>query len=748
MTIDKTKAQGFAGRTRWTRARCSAVIKHKAWSLALPALLVFLLGWQSVILAGCTPLLSSQTSPSPSGDTGQSESGGTNSSNASSDGTGSQSTGQAGLDPAGILQSFAAAWESIDYASMYRLLTASAKAALSDAAFIDRYMSILGSIEAKNIVVTPADPETNPPASADHAVLGFSVTMDTLAGTLDIPNYRMDLIREDIGGRSVWGVDWSVRLVFPDLGETDKVRARVLYPRRGEILDRNGSGLAVNGQLINIGVVPAKFNSVKDEAIPQLSALLGISVEQVGKKLADATNPDWFYPLVTIPGDARDLSAQLTAIAGVQYQNIEGRIYPGGEAIAHLVGYVGAITAEELEKKADSGYTATDKIGKMGLEQVFEERLRGKNGGEIYISEAESSQIKVLLARQDPVHGETITLSIDLPTQQKIYDVMKQDKGAAAAINPVTGEILALVSSPAFNPNLLQTYVPDVVRASWNEPGTTFFTNRFKAGYAPGSVFKLVTAAIGLKNGTLNPDEGLSISGLHWQPDASWGNYQVTRVKDLGHAVTLHDGLLYSDNIYFAMQALRIGRDAFTKYSADFGFGEALPIDYPFYKAQLANQDLNSSVLLADSGFGQGEVQVSTLHIALFYSTLATNGDLMKPVLEIKGAFTPQIWHAQAIKAESVPLLRQALLDVVETPEGTGYTSPGAQTRMLGKTGTAELKKTLEDTEAQENGWFVAMNADSPQLTIAMIIEAVKGRGGSHYVVPLVKQAMDSILIG
>ena len=720
-------------------------MKHKVFSPApaLTLLLVLMLLIQSIFLGGCSVLDPSQTSGPDS-----SESGGSSGTQDSTGKTDTQTTGKPAQDPDAVLKAFAAAWESIDYAAMYRLLASSVKATVSESAFIERYMSILGGISAKNIQVAIDDPSANPPATQTDAVLGFSVTMDTLAGTLVIPNYRMNVILEEVNGRSVWGVNWSVQLIFPDLGETDEVKARVLSPHRGEILDRNGNGLAVNGQLITIGVVPAKFNAVKEEAIPQLSALLGISVEQISKKLADATNPDWFYPLVTIPSDARDLSAQLTAIAGVQYQDVGGRIYPGREASAHLIGYVGPITAEELEKHADAGYTAFDKIGKMGLEQIYEKRLRGESGGEIYITEAGSSQIKVLLARKEPVHGDTITLSIDLTTQQKIYEVMKLDKGAAAAVNPMTGEIMALVSSPSFDPNLLQTYVPDIIRASWNAPDTTFFTNRFKAGYAPGSVFKLVTAAIGFKTGTLNPDEQIAIAGLNWQPDASWGSYTITRVKDPERPVNLHDALLFSDNIYFAQQALRIGQDNFVKYGADFGIGEALPIDYPIYQAQLANKDLSSRVLLADSGFGQGEVQVSPLHVALYYSTLATNGDLLKPVMEIKGAFSPEIWHAQAVQSSAVPILRQALIDNVEMADGSGYTREPAVTRMLGKTGTAELKKDLEDLEAQENGWFVAMNIDDPRLTLAMLIEDVKGRGGSHYVVPLVKQAMDSILIG
>jgi penicillin-binding protein len=459
-----------------------------------------------------------------------------------------------------------------------------------------------------------------------------------------------------------------------------------------------------------------------------------------------ASNPDWFYPLVTLPADARELAAQLTAIPGVQYQKTEGRIYPAGAAAGLLTGYVGPITAEELAKYGDKGYSATDKIGKMGLEQVYEARLRGVKGGEITLVQGESGQIRDVIARQEAIDGENITVSIDTSVQASLYSSMAANAGAAAAVNPQTGEILALVSTPSFDPNLFQTYVPDTVQKSWNDAVKSSFTNRFKAGYAPGSVFKLVTAAIGLKTGLLDPAEALAISGLKWQPDASWGEYRVTRVKDIGRPVNLQDALIYSDNIYFARQALKIGRERFEAGAADFGIGTDLPIDYPFVRAQLSNAGLTRDVLVADTGYGQGEVLVSPLHIALFYSALATQGDIMLPVLELRGAVLPQVWQAQAIASRHVPVLTAALLQVVENPAGSGYTRTAYRTRILGKTGTAELKKSLDDTGAQENGWFVAMNVDTPRLTIAMIIEDVKGRGGSHLVVPLVKQAMDEIL--
>jgi len=648
-----------------------------------------------------------------------------------------------------VFDQFARYWMSDDYRSMYGLLSSDAQAAVSEEAFITRYQNIFSGIEASDLHVERIQTDESSPliiADEQSKLIPFSVQMNTLAGTVSLTDYQAELRLEDTTAGPHWRIDWSEKLIFPNMQSGDKVQAKVLNPQRGEIYDRNQHGLAVNGELISIGIAPGKFGPVHEEAIPLMAERLGISEEKIRSIFESADQPEWFYPIVTLPSGANDLAAELTQIDGVLYQKIQGRVYPAGEAAGLLIGYIGPITAEELAKREGQGYTPWDKIGKMGLEQVYEERLRGKRGGEIIIVDGESGQLKDIISRQEAVNGETITLAMDVTTQIKLYNQMKEDAGAAAAIDPVSGEILALVSSPSFDPNYLQTYVPDVVQESWNTAEKSYFQNRFKMTYAPGSVFKLITASVGLKAGVTIPDEALPIVGKRWQNSAGWGDYHVTRVKDIGRPVTLRDALVYSDNIYFAQQALRIGAETLEAGARLFGIGEPLPIDYPFYDSQLSNNGLGREVLLADTGYGQGEVLTSPLHIAIAYGALATDGDVMKPVLELKGDLA-SVWNRQAIPSEYVGLLTDILLENVESPEGTGYTNPAAAVRMLGKTGTAELKASYEDTEAEENGWFVAMSVDQPQCVIAMMIEDVKERGGSHYVVPLVKQAMDAIIL-
>lgn len=649
-----------------------------------------------------------------------------------------ETTDPAKEDALGVFEKYAAAWQDKNYEAMYRLLSHNAKDLIDEETYVNRYSNIFNGIKAERIQVLLLEHQER---DFEHTI-NFQVNMDTLAGYLELTEYRMKVVYEP--DDSDWRIEWTESLIFPYMQVNDQVRAHIISPKRGEVYDRHGRGLAINGELITIGIVPKSFIPVREEAVPLMAELLGISEDRINQIVDKATVSDWFYPLVTLSGDQNDLSVKLTSIDGVQYQRTSGRIYPGKESAGLLVGYIGPITAEEIGRHPDAGYSENDMIGKRGIELVYEKRLRGKNGGVIYLVDKETDNIIREIGRLDPITGEEIHLTIDLFIQEKAYMEMKEEKGSAAILDPRTGEILALISTPAFDPNVFQTYIPDEMRRIWNETDRGYFLNRFSAGYVPGSVFKFITAAIGLKYGSLDPDEVYDISGLYWQPNQTWGSYRVTRVSDNG-PVNLRKAMITSDNIYFAMIALETKLEHFEQGAADFGLGESLPLSYPFYRSQLSNAELDREILIADTGYGQGEILTTTLHMALIYSTLATEGNLIKPALELDQNRQDAIWKKNTVRAADVPLLRDILLQVVEDPGGAGYDNTYVSRRILGKTGTAELKARLDDEDSKENGWFIAMDADEDSLIIAMMIEDVKDRGGSRYVVPFVKRTMEAV---
>lgn len=656
--------------------------------------------------------------------------------------------------PSEALAAYLAAWQKLDFEAMYDRLTPEAQAKQTKEAFAERYRKIYDGIEAVNLTAEPVAPAPSPTTSASpegsadveltETSLEYRVSMDTMAGSIRFEHEaklkKTTLLDPEGKEEKKWRIDWEPSLLFPGMAEGDKVRVQKTRGERGEILDRNGNGLAMNGTAMQLGIVPGKLGDQPEATKAKLAQLLGIEAADIDKKLsAKWVKPDLFVPIAVV--DEEDLE-KFADVPGIDYQQKKIRAYPYGEATAHLTGYIGEISAEQLEKKKDQGYAVGDLIGKAGMEQVFEDRLRGSAGAKIFIASSDGRE-KEILAEQPAEDGETIRLTIDADLQTAMYNELKKESSTAAAIQPVSGEVLALLSTPSYDPNAFVRGMSDEQYKAWNDDPRHPFLNRFTKGYAPGSAFKLITAAMGLDTGTLDPAKKENISGLTWTKDASWGKYYVKRVHEV-NPVDLSRALIYSDNIYFAQAALRIGPEKFLEEAAKFGIGEDLPLEYPFRKSQLANDGLRGEILLADTGYGQGEVIMTSLHVALLYSTLVNDGSVVRPVLALNpdGETAPRLWKEHAMKPETAALLKQDLIEAVSKPDGVGHGAYIQGASIAGKTGTAEIKQTKEG-DGTENGWFVGFNAADPKLLAAVMVEGVQGKGGSAYVTPMVKRIFE-----
>jgi penicillin-binding protein 3 len=312
--------------------------------------------------------------------------------------------------------------------------------------------------------------------------------------------------------------------------------------------------------------------------------------------------------------------------------------------------------------------------------------------------------------------------------------------GTSSAIHPKTGEVLALVNSPSYNPNEYTLGISGETRKKWANDPKNPKMNRFKYTYAPGSTLKPVTAAIGLENGTLDPNDVMKVNGKTWKKGESWGNYHVTRVSAVP-SVNLEKALIYSDNIYFAQEALDLGQEQFVSGLKKFGFGEEVPVSFPFEKSTMGEEGM-TEIQLADSGYGQGKIQMSALHLGLSYTPFLNNGNLLAPKLD-QSKTDPAIWKENVISPETAKIIRDDLVKVVSSSNGTALEAYMPKMPLAGKTGTAELKKSKTDKNGMELGWFVAYNTEDPSLLVTMMIEDVKERGGSHYLVPKVKKVFE-----
>lgn len=636
------------------------------------------------------------------------------------------------------------------YGQMYEMTDLPDSGQIQKQDFIKRNKAIYQGMEIQNMKTKILSYQE------EEQIVRYETSFDTPAGNICFENEAF-FVKTEKGYR----LAWNDACIYPQLRADDKIRVTVQQAQRGKILDRNGSVLAGPGTASVAGIVPGKLEN-RDHAVSQIADLLEIKTEQIEKKLsAGWVRDDSFVPIKTLRKvEETDLMAQepdeevlkeqqrqqrLLEIAGVMISDTQIRSYPLGEAASHLAGYVQSVTAEDLEKHAGEGYTANSVIGRSGAEGLFEQELKGKNGCRIYIVDADGKETEELACKKAE-HGRNIRLTIDAGLQKDLYEQFQEDKGCSVAMHPYTGEVLALVSTPSYDNNDFILGLSDEQWKTLNEDVNQPMFNRFRQVWCPGSSFKPITAAIGLDTGAVDPYEDYGNVGLSWQKDASWGAYYVTTLHAY-EPVVMENALIYSDNIYFAKAALKIGAGQLKTSLLNLGFTQRIPFEIAMSKSRYSNtENIETEIQLADSGYGQGQMLINPLHLAGIYTAFCNEGNMIKPYLVWREDTRPQYWIKNAFSKETASLVCSGMQKVISDVHGTGYKAYRDDVVLAGKTGTAEIKAAKEDTSGTELGWFVVLTAektvDRPVLIVTMT-EDVKGRGGSGYVVEKQKQVLD-----
>lgn len=699
-----------------------------------------------------------------------------------------------------VLLAYMGRLNEADYTGMYELLDKETRRRVEKEAYLERHERIYGGIRAAQITCEIMDREEGPEVSEDGTVtLIYTQTMETIAGPIAFDN-QAELVLESGG----YKIRWTDSMIFPDLTETGSVRISSELPKRGQILDRRGRVMAGTGTAMSVGLVPGEM---EEDSVSRLAEVLDITEESIRNKLsASWVTDEMLVPIRTvekltdeelrseIQTDAiarkqlRDM--HLRDIPGIRMTDVEVREYPMKEITAHLVGYLQGITTDELNADTEGVYTSGSMIGKVGLESLYETRLRGTPGRKIRVISEDGDVLKVL-AESQAVDGEDIYTTIDLDLQQKIYEIYETDKTASVAMNPYTGEVLALVSTPAYDNNL---FVMGLTQEQWdllNDDPANPLVNRFRAVWTPGSSFKPVIGAIGVSSGVLDPDKNLG-SESSWQKDESWGNYYVTTLHAASPA-KLVNALTVSDNVYFAKAACELGSDLLENALDGLGFGGRIPFEIQMSISTYdAGGHIDSDIQLADSGYGQGSIQINPLHLGMIYSAFVNEGNMIRPHLELSEdqveaeAYAEQelldadgddpfgeaededsqetaeeyvdpwpelavtaeeeesglvldshYWRRRVFSPHACELINEALIRAVESGSGTGHAARVRGLTIAGKTGTAEIKESKDDLTGTELGWFAAYTPETPEeesLLLVTMVEDVKDRGGSGYV--------------
>ncbi|MDY2548780.1 penicillin-binding transpeptidase domain-containing protein [Enterococcus casseliflavus] len=557
------------------------------------------------------------------------------------------------------------------------------------------------SFKASGIEVTPNDKDS------DQFNFQYNGSLTTSLGELTELSYSGTITVADNEAK----IDWSPQLIFPGMEGQDKVSISVDNATRGEILDRNNEPLAENGTLYQLGVVPGQLGTgdEKNANIKAIAERFDLTEEAINQALGQSwVQDELFVPLKIIePTDEMP--------TGTSLKETTGRTYPLGEAAAQLIGYLGNVTAEDIEK--DETLASNGQIGRSGLEAAFDKELRGENGGKIAITDEDGAE-KAVLLEKERADGKDIQLTIDAQAQKTAFDSLQNQAGATVVTEPKTGDLLVLASSPSYDPNKMTQGISQEDYDAYEQNEDLPFISRFATAYAPGSTFKAITGAIGLENGTIDPTQSIAIDGLKWQKDSSWGDYFVTRVTDVA-SVNLKDALVYSDNIYMAQQTLSMGEDAFRDGLSKLIFGETLDLPIAMNPAQISNEDsFNSDILLADTGYGQGELLLNPIQQAAIYSVFANQGKLVYPRL-VKEA---EQKDKEVFKAETIDQINQDLTAVVSDPNGTAHSSAALNIPLAAKTGTAEIKEK-QDEKGQENSFLFAFDSQDQGFLMVSMLE-------------------------
>ena len=615
-----------------------------------------------------------------------------------------------------------------DYKQMYQMLNQKTVYTPTQKYFVEKYKEFYEEIDAKNIQIKILDEQ--------DSVIEYLIYIDTLAGRITYRN-KVGVKNEQI--------QFNKELIMDGYTDECKIKITTYNPeKRGRILDRNGKVLAEDGKGYSVGLVKGKLNGENDYG--QIAQYLETDVETLQKKMsASWINDDSFVPIKTVSEATKNdlINKNILGINGVKISTVSIRTYPYDKVASHIVGYVQNVNAEDLKKHKNEGYNFTSVIGRSGIEAAYEEKLRGITSGKIDLVDKNDKVIKELCHKKVKMSPQDITLTIDIDLQQSLYNEYQNDKSASVALNPKTGEVLALVSTPSYSNN---DFVLGLSTDKWNALNNDVnqpLMSRYKQTYTPGSSMKPITAAIGLETKTIDPNKDLGAKDK-WQKDSSWGNYYVTTL----HAPSpnnLKNAITYSDNVYFARSALNIGKDNLFKYYKNLKIGEKIPFELALNKSQYINKNQKvNDQLIADSGYGQGQILMNPLQLASIYSSFINNGSIYRPHIVKKGE---QMWIQRVFSDQTVKTIKEDLINVIADENGTGHSIYHENIQLAGKTGTAEIKQSQSDTTGSELGWFTVMTTD-PKRPILMttVVEDVKDRGGSGYVVEHTKTPLDSYL--
>lgn len=657
-------------------------------------------------------------------------------------------------------EEFFEAWKKDAYEDMYALLSAESRDKISLEDFTEKYMDFGREMALADISFSLKSSQTNP----DLAQVPYGLTFSSsLFGDIDREG-SMNLALEN----NDWRIIWDDSLIMPELTGGNILRQDPIIPERESIYASDGSPLAMKAEAVAVGVYPDFVDLEESEGLLSwLSRISGLRVEAIIQKIEDAF-PGEYLPIAEVLADESErIINTLSGYGSVVIGRYNSRYYPGGGVAPHVVGYVSAIQQDEVDEFRRLGYQNFEKVGRDGLEEWGESYLTGVRGGSLFVIDS-NGNIVGTVAQASSSPGSDIYTTIDYALQQGVQDALRGLRGAAVVLERDTGKVLAMASSPGYNPNGFQT--ENINWDSWladiyNDPNTPLFNRATQGQYPLGSVFKIITMASALESGIYTPestyecgyffDEAPGLDLNDWTYD--WfledGETQPSGL------LTLPEGLIRSCNPYFwhiGLDLYESGMETMVPEMArGFGLGELTGIDG--VDEEPGNvPDLDEPVDAINLAIGQGELLVTPLQVANFVAAIGNGGTLYKPwvidrIEDSNGIeildYGPEALDSLPVSDENLAIIQEAMQGVVSSraPRGTAYNVfNGFRIPIAGKTGTAE------SGALEPHAWFVsyslAEREDKPDIAIAVIVE--NAGEGSEWAAPITRRILELYFLG
>ena len=543
---------------------------------------------------------------------------------------------------------------------------------------------------------------------------------------------------------------------YRKIDERNRQRVLNILPSRGIIYDRNGKSLVKN--IPSFDVAAVKEDLPKDpRTIAALGKLLGMKEDEINNKLTGKIIKP-FEPLtlkedVSFEEVAR-VEARKIDFPGLQIKVVSGREYTYGHSASHVLGYIGSISVKQMNTPEYSDVPSESVIGQYGIEKVYDNILRGIAGKKVIEVDAVGSIIKVVRI-QRPIRGRNINLTIDIDLQTEAEQSLKGRAGAVVALVPDTGEVLALASAPAFDPN---HFVRGINAKEWkrlvSDPRKPLLNRAIQSQYPPGSTFKIITSIAALEQGIISDQT------THYCNGSIYFGRVFRCWKAAGHGnVSLHKAIVESCDVYFYEVAKELDIDVLAQYAFGYGMGRKTGIDL---EGELPGIVPTSAWKLETKGekwytgetlntvIGQGYVSATPLQMARAVATVVNGGRLYEPYLYMDPASGTKFEGTVKIGRETIALIKEALWGVVNEEKGTGKQAYSEWVDIGGKTGTTQViggkmkEKDLPD-KFRDHAWFVAFApVDKPKIAVAVFVEH-GGQGGAE-AAPIAKKIIEAYL--